>query len=240
MDTSDSLKGKIYGKMADILRDVGAIAKTQKNPQGWSFRGIDDVYNNLNPIMGKHGVFVTPRIKEKHTEKRPTKNQYGKEVLAFVVENHYVFTFYADDGSCVQSEALGMSIDYSDKGYSQAESAAYRDAMIKVFMIPIKKSPENDAQSNEIQGVKNENETPKQEEMKDEPPKTQDKDPIKEARDNCARMASQLLTELGRSVQAVKEGWLMQNFNKKPQDMTVKDWESCISMLQKELNQKKQ
>jgi hypothetical protein len=66
------MEGKlIYQRIGDVMRDLSAVAKDRtNNAQGWKFRGIDDVYNALHPLMAKHGVFTNVRvIKAIHREK---------------------------------------------------------------------------------------------------------------------------------------------------------------------------
>jgi len=56
------MSNMIYKKMSDVMKDVGAIGKDQKNTQqGFKFRGIDQFVNALYPALTKHGVFMSPR-----------------------------------------------------------------------------------------------------------------------------------------------------------------------------------
>ncbi len=44
------MSNMIYKKMSDVMKDVGAIGKDQKNTQqGFKFRGIDQFVNALYP-----------------------------------------------------------------------------------------------------------------------------------------------------------------------------------------------
>ena len=56
---------KIYGAMAAIMAEMDAIGKDKKTEAGkfsFKYRGIDDVYNALHPLMAKHRVFVLPEV----------------------------------------------------------------------------------------------------------------------------------------------------------------------------------
>ena len=45
------------------MQDIEAIGKNKKNAQqGYSFRGIDDMYNALQPLFKKHAVFITSNV----------------------------------------------------------------------------------------------------------------------------------------------------------------------------------
>ena len=47
--------------MSGVMADIKAIEKNQVNShQRYRFRGIDDVYNALNPALVKNKVFIAP------------------------------------------------------------------------------------------------------------------------------------------------------------------------------------
>ena len=97
-------KQMIHEKIIAILADSDAIAKYRKNQQqGFNFRGIDDVYNALHPILAKHGVFSTTEVIAERTEERQTKSGGNLIYRILTVK----FTFYAADGSHVESVMIG-------------------------------------------------------------------------------------------------------------------------------------
>lgn len=63
--------GMIFGLMGQAMREIGAIGKDSKNQQqGFFYRGIDAVYNALNPVMAKLGLFICPEVLEQTREER--------------------------------------------------------------------------------------------------------------------------------------------------------------------------
>ncbi|WP_174249794.1 ERF family protein, partial [Candidatus Sodalis sp. SoCistrobi] len=68
---------KVYSAISNIARDlaVTGIKKEGKNAQqGFRFRGIDQVYTALAPVLAKHGLVILPRIVERMvTERVSTK-----------------------------------------------------------------------------------------------------------------------------------------------------------------------
>ena len=53
----------IYSKVANIMRQTKAITKSSKNQQqGFMFRGIDDVMNELHNSFADNDVFVIPEV----------------------------------------------------------------------------------------------------------------------------------------------------------------------------------
>jgi len=109
----------IFGKMADILSKIEAIGKDQNNSQqNFKYRGIDDVYNAINPILAEHRVFMTSHIIEKTRDERQTKSG---GVLAFTCLRMQ-YTFWAEDGSNVSTEVEGEGMDSGDKSSNKAMS----------------------------------------------------------------------------------------------------------------------
>jgi hypothetical protein len=133
----------IYKKMADIMADMGAIEKDRKNTQqGYNFRGIDDVYNFVQPIMAKHRVVMLCTLIEDKSEERPSKS--GGVLLYRILKLRY--HFMAEDGSVVATEVIGEGMDSGDKASNKALSVGQKYAILQAFLIPTldPKDPEND------------------------------------------------------------------------------------------------
>jgi hypothetical protein len=131
----------IVGVTADICKT--GIAKTRKNvQQGYQFRGIDDVYNELAPLISKHGLCILPRMLTRSEAERKTAK--GGTLFCVVVEAEFDFVC-ADDESKHTVRTFGEAMDSADKATNKAMSAAYKYACIQVFSIPTK--GDNDAES---------------------------------------------------------------------------------------------
>jgi hypothetical protein len=125
---------KIYPAIMKVMEEIGVIGKTRKNPQqGYSFRGIDDVLNNLQPALIRAKVFVVPRMMEVHREEKPTKQ--GGVLNYTTVKAEFDFCS-AEDGSKVTASTYGEGMDSSDKSTNKAMSAALKYAIIQTFAIP--------------------------------------------------------------------------------------------------------
>lgn len=137
----------IYPAMAAIMAEIPAIGKDKKNvTQNFNYRGIDDVYNALNSVMGKHGVFMCPEVLEQNREERTSKNG---TVLAFVTLR-VKYLFYAQDGSNVACVVCGEGMDSGDKATNKAMSIAQKYAFFQVFAIPTKEVLDPDADTHEV------------------------------------------------------------------------------------------
>lgn len=124
----------IYEAMAKIQAELGAITKDKRCTQGanFAYRGIDDVYNALNPLLGKHGVFVLPSAGERTTEGRTTKNGAYMEVVTVKM----TYRFCHKDGSFVECATIGEAMDSGDKATNKAMSVAHKYAVLQTFCVP--------------------------------------------------------------------------------------------------------
>lgn len=140
-------QGLIYKKMIEVMAEVPAIGKNQRNQQqGFSYRGIDDVMNALQNILPKHGVFYAPEVLESRREERT--NTKGTTLFYQTLKVKY--TFYAEDGSSVSAVVQSEGMDSGDKASNKAMSAACKYALFQVFNIPTVEIIDPDAASEEV------------------------------------------------------------------------------------------
>lgn len=138
---------KIYSSMANAMMEIGAITKDRINQQqGFKFRGIDDVYNELHDVLAKHNIFTIPIVLEDRTEERTTKN--GSSLIYRILKVRY--TFFADDGSNVSCTVIGEGMDSGDKASNKAMSIAHKYALFQTFLIPTEEDKDPDAESHEV------------------------------------------------------------------------------------------
>lgn len=124
---------RIFKAISLVMADIDAISKNQTNKQqGFKFRGIDDVYNELHGRLAKHGVFTVPEVLTESREERTTKSG---GVLTYVIMR-VKYTFYAEDGSSVSAIVVGEASDSGDKASNKAMSIAHKYALIQVLAIP--------------------------------------------------------------------------------------------------------
>lgn len=146
----------IFKKMSQVMQDIGAIGKDQKNTaQGFKFRGIDQFVNSLYPALTKHGVFMTPRTTQYQQELKEVVRSNGKAGIDKHVTLMVEYDFYAEDGSKVTVGPIAAEgLDSGDKATNKALSAALKYALIQTFSIPTEDMAEADLESPEIGGVK--------------------------------------------------------------------------------------
>ena len=136
---------QIYQLIPKVMADIGAIGKGRKNAQqGYAFRGIDDVYNAIQPALVKHGVFICPTVIDHKREERPTRDGKGTLIYTVLTVKHTVF---APDGSHIEAVTVGEAMDSGDKSANKAMSAAMKYALIELFSIPTEGDNDADAGS---------------------------------------------------------------------------------------------
>lgn len=132
----------IYGKMASILRETKAITKSEKNQQqGFKFRGIDNVMNELHELFAKNEVFILQEVQGFTTENRPTKSGGTNTFTRATVKFRYITT----DGSSVETVNVGEAMDSGDKGMNKAMSIALKYSLLQMFLIPTEDQKDPDA-----------------------------------------------------------------------------------------------
>lgn len=153
----------IYKKMSQVMSDIGAIGKDQKNTaQGFKFRGIDQFVNALYPALTKHGVFMTPRTTEFKQELKEVVRGNGKAGIDKHVTLMVEYDFYAEDGSKVTVGPIAAEgLDSGDKATNKALSAALKYALIQTFSIPTEDMAEADLESPVIEADKSSTSDPK-------------------------------------------------------------------------------
>lgn len=141
------LKQMIHEKIIAILADADAISKDRRNQQqGFNFRGIDDVYNALHPLLAKHGVFSTTEVLSERSEERQTAK--GGTLIYRILT--VKFTFYAADGSHVESVMIGEGMDSGDKASNKAMAIAHKYALLQLLAIPTEDAKDPDAESHAV------------------------------------------------------------------------------------------
>lgn len=147
-------KNLIYQNLADILLEVTHIAKGKTNQQqGFKYRGIDDVMNELHALFAKNGVVILPCVKAIQQDERENKNGTRLFFTKLTVD----YTFLAPDGSSVTATAIGEAMDSGDKSTNKAMSVALKYVLLQMFLIPTEDMTDPDDQTYEVKAVINAN-----------------------------------------------------------------------------------
>lgn len=150
MTTATASPPQVYAAIAAVQADLAhiGISKDRNNQQqGYKFRGIDDIYNAIAPLLAKHGLCILPRCLERIANERATKQ--GGIMLCVTVRAEFDLVS-AKDGSKHTVSTYGEAMDSGDKATNKAMSAAYKYAAFQAFAIPTEGDNDADAHAHEI------------------------------------------------------------------------------------------
>ena len=141
---------KVYKAINAVQSELSTIGivKDKRNSQGagYNFRGIDDVYNAIAPLLAKHGLCILPRVLARECVERTSKQ--GGALFYITVEAEFDFVS-AEDGTKHTVKTFGEAMDSGDKATNKAMSAAYKYACFQAFSIPTEGN--NDSDESETQ-----------------------------------------------------------------------------------------
>jgi hypothetical protein len=144
----------VYALIAAVSAEIAktGISKDRNNTQqNYKFRGVDDVYNALAPVISKHGLVILPRI----TSRECVERQTAKGGTLFYVTVGAEFDFVsAHDGSKHTACTYGEAMDSGDKATNKAMSAAYKYVTFQTFCIPTEGDNDADATTHELTKAK--------------------------------------------------------------------------------------
>jgi hypothetical protein len=141
---------KVYAAISKVMAEIGrtGISKDRNNQQqGFKFRGIDDVYNAMSPLLASAGLCVLPRVTKREVTERATRSGGALFYVALDVEFDLCC---AEDGSKHTIAVSGEAMDSGDKATNKAMSAAFKYACMQVFCIPTEGNPDADAETHEV------------------------------------------------------------------------------------------
>ena len=136
----------INAVQAELIKE--GITKDRRNTQqGFMFRGIDDVYNALSPLLAKHGLCILPRMLSRQCDERQSSK--GGALFYVTIEAEFDFVCAAD-GSRHIVRTFGEAMDSADKATNKAMSAAYKYAAFQAFAIPTEGDNDADGSTPEV------------------------------------------------------------------------------------------
>jgi hypothetical protein len=142
---------KVYQAINKVQADLARVgiskARTNSQGAGYKFRGIDDVFNALSPLLATHGLCILPRMLTRACEERMSKS--GGNLFYVTVEAEFDLVA-AEDGSKHTIRTFGEAMDSGDKATNKAMSAAYKYAAMQAFSIPTEGDNDTENYTHEV------------------------------------------------------------------------------------------
>ena len=139
----------VYAAISEVAAKISkeGIGKDRNNQQqNYKFRGIDDMYNALAPLLATAGLVILPRVVSHKIDERTT--QKGTPLFCAFVDVEFDFVS-AKDGSKHTCRLTGEAMDMADKATNKAMSAAYKYLCMQAFCIPTEGDNDADATTHE-------------------------------------------------------------------------------------------
>lgn len=147
---TESNPKNVYALIAAVSAEIAkvGISKDQTNAhQKYQFRGIDDVYNVVGPIMARHGLVLLPN----HLSRTVEVFERGQGGKTFLVQLETEFTFVSvHDGSVHSVRIFSEAADTGDKATSKAMSMGYKTLCFQAFCIPVEGADDGDSEPHEV------------------------------------------------------------------------------------------
>lgn len=141
----------VYTAINAVQADLAAvgISKGRKNDQqGYQFRGIDDMYNAVAPLLAKHKLCILPAFAERAVAERVTKN--GGVLFYTNVAGTFTFVSVEDGSSHQVGPFYGEAMDSGDKSTNKAQSASFKYMAMQTFCIPTEGDNDADKTTHEV------------------------------------------------------------------------------------------
>jgi hypothetical protein len=142
---------KVFAAIRAVMLDLSTdgVAKSRKNTQqGYQFRGIDDMYNALSPLLAKHALLILPRMLKRECVERESRG--GGALFYTTVEAQFNFISTVDGSNYVVGPMYGEAMDSGDKSTNKAMSAALKYCVMESFFIPTEGDNDADATTHEV------------------------------------------------------------------------------------------
>jgi hypothetical protein len=143
----DKLVYKSITKVQAEICKIGISKERNNREQGFKFRGIDDVYNALSPIMADFGLVVMPKFSEVIREERKTAKDRPIFWTFLRCDLEFVSS---DDASSHVVTVYGEGLDMADKSTPKAMSMAVKNGLLQVFLIPTEGDNDADATTHDL------------------------------------------------------------------------------------------
>ena len=117
--------------LSRVMAELPAIGKTMESPQGYQYRGIEQITQHAQPLFAKHGVVLAPhRIAWSPVTNLTINGRPWTDEKLLVT-----YRCYGPGGDFIEIEVPGIGRDNADKGSNKAMTQAFKYAMLQALCI---------------------------------------------------------------------------------------------------------
>jgi len=151
METTEIKQPEIFNAILNIMEGLEPVQKDRVNTQqNYKYRGVEDVYSALNPMLIVNKVILIPELLSHNlTDFNSAK---GSLIFRAIVSMKYTFKSIID-GSEIHCIMTGEGMDSGDKATPKAISVAFKYMAFQMFCIPVPDdSVDVEKDSHEVKG----------------------------------------------------------------------------------------
>ena len=159
METTEIKQPEIFNAILNIMEGLDPIKKNKENKQqSYKYRGVEDVYSSLNPMLIANKVILIPELLS-HTL-TDFNSKSGSLLFRAIVSMKYTFksTIDGSEASCIMT---GEGMDTGDKATPKAISGAFKYMAFQMFCIPVPDDADSEKEDHEVKAP-----------LQSQPPKT--------------------------------------------------------------------
>jgi hypothetical protein len=141
----------VYKAIESVMADLSkiGISKDKTNSQqGFKYRGVDDVMNELSALLPKHGLLILPRVTKYQCVERVSGS--GKPLFYTVLDIEYDFISSEDGSKHIVGPMIGEAMDSGDKSANKAMAIAYKYVCFQAFCIPTEATADTDGEVHNV------------------------------------------------------------------------------------------
>lgn len=142
---------RVYKAIEAVMADLSkiGIGKDKTNQQqGFKYRGVDEVMNELSALLPKHRLLILPRVTKYSCVERVSAK--GNQLFYTILEVEYDFISPEDGSKHVVGPMIGEAMDSGDKSANKAMAIAYKYACFQAFCIPTEAVSDPDADVHQV------------------------------------------------------------------------------------------
>ena len=116
--------------LAQIINELPAISKGDKSPQGYTYRGIEAITKQLQPLLAKYGVVIVPQATITNVVASPGMKESWQDIYMTVQ-----WQIVGPNGDSLTACTTGIGRDNADKGANKAQTQAYKYLLLHLLCI---------------------------------------------------------------------------------------------------------
>ena len=120
-------KKTVVQALAAVAGRMPPVGKNSKSPEGYNYRGIEQILEVAGPLLAAEGVVIVPFVRITGVQPVVGMKDGWTETTVSVE-----WQIHGPDGSFLCAMTVGIARDKSDKGSNKAQTQAYKYLLMPV------------------------------------------------------------------------------------------------------------